>query len=386
MDFAFTDEQQMIRDTAEAFLKDTSTSEAVRAAMVTELGYEAELWQRLCGEMYWQAIHIPEAYGGLGLSYVELMAIVEQMGRYLLCAPFFSTVCMATNALLCAGSEEQKAEHLGAICEGKTATLAVSSGRSWQADGVTAVYRQDGDDYVLSGDYRYVIDGHSAELLILAARAEGSTGEQGIRLFAVDASAAGIHRELLPTMDQTRRQAAIQLRELRLPAGALLVCDGDEAWPALNKTLQLATIALAGEQTGGMQQLLEAAVDYTQERKQFNRPIASFQSIKHKAADMMMRNEVARSAIYYAACVADEALNGGPLADELAEAASIAKTWCSEAYFKNAGESLQMHGGVGFTWEYDVHLYFKRAKASEHLLGNSSQHREQIAALLLDGE
>ena len=174
MDFAFTDEQQMIRDTAEAFLKDTSTSEAVRTAMVSELGYDAELWQRLCGEMYWQAIHIPEAYGGLGLSYIELIAIVEQMGRYLLCAPYFSTVCLATNALLCAGSEEQKAEHLGDICEGKTATLAWSNTGGWTADSVSASARKDGDDYLLNGDYRYVIDGASAELLILAAKEEGS--------------------------------------------------------------------------------------------------------------------------------------------------------------------------------------------------------------------
>ena len=383
MDFAFTDEQQMIRDTAEAFLKDTSTSEAVRTAMVSELGYDAELWQRLCGEMYWQAIHIPEAYGGLGLSYIELIAIVEQMGRYLLCAPYFSTVCLATNALLCAGSEEQKAEHLGAICEGKTATLAWSNTGGWTADSVSASVRKDGDDYLLNGDYRYVIDGASAELLILAAKEEGS---DAVQLFAVDATAAGIERQALPTMDQTRRQAAIQLKDLRVPAGAKLTCESDDAADALNKTLQLATVALAAEQAGGMQQLLSSAVEYTQERKQFNRPIASFQSIKHKAADMRMRNEVARSSIYYAACVADEALNGGELSAELPEAASIAKAWCSEAYFKNAGEAMQMHGGVGFTWEYDVHLYFKRAKASEHLLGNSDQHRENIASLLLDGE
>lgn len=383
MDFAFTDEQQMIRDTAEAFLKDTSTSETVRTAMVSELGYDAELWQRLCGEMYWQAIHIPEAYGGLGLSYIELIAIVEQMGRYLLCAPYFSTVCLATNALLCAGSEEQKAEHLGAICEGKTATLAWSNTGGWTADSVSASARKDGDDYLLNGDYRYVIDGASAELLILAAKEEGS---DAVQLFAVDAAAAGIERQALPTMDQTRRQAAIQLKDLRVPAGAKLACESGDAADALNKTLQLATVALAAEQAGGMQQLLSSAVEYTQERKQFNRPIASFQSIKHKAADMMMRNEVARSSIYYAACVADEALNGGELSAELPEAASIAKAWCSEAYFKNAGEAMQMHGGVGFTWEYDVHLYFKRAKAGEHLLGNSDQHRENIAALLLDGE
>ena len=257
---------------------------------------------------------------------------MEQMGRYLLCAPYFSTVCLATNALLCAASEEQKAEHLGAICEGRSATLAWQSGRDGSAAGVSAAYRKDGDDYILDGHYRYVVDGHSAELLILAAREAGSEGLSGISLFAVDASSAGLSRELLTTLDQTRRQASLNVDGLRLPASALLG-EAGQSGAALEKTLQLATVALAAEQTGGMQQLLDSTVDYTLERKQFNRPIASFQSIKHKAADMMMRNEVARSAIYYAACVADEALTGGPLAGELAEAASIAKAWCSEAYF-----------------------------------------------------
>lgn len=381
MDFAFTDEQQMIRDSAETFLKATSTSAAVRAAMASELGYDPELWQRLCSELYWQAIHLPESCGGLGLSYIEVVALFEQMGRFLLCAPYFSTVALAGNALLCAASESQKENYLGQICGGTTATLAFTNNRDWSASGVSATYTRDGDSLLLNGDYRYVIDGHSAELLVLAARELGSEGEAGIRLFVVAAEQEGIQRQLLPTMDQTRRQACISLDNLRVTADDELAHSD---WPALQKTLQLATIALAAEQTGAMQQLLDTTVDYTLERKQFNRPIASFQAIKHKAADMMLRTEVARSAIYYAACVADEALTGGPLADELAEAASIAKSWCSESCFKNAAEALQMHGGVGFTWEYDVHLYFKRAKASEHFLGDSSWHRESIAAMLLD--
>ncbi|MDX1506370.1 MAG: acyl-CoA dehydrogenase family protein, partial [Spongiibacter sp.] len=173
MDFAFTDEQQMIRDSAETFLKATSTSAAVRAAMSTELGYDAELWQRLCGELYWQAIHIPETYGGLGLSYVEVVALFEQMGRFLLCAPYFSTVALVTNALLCAGSEAQKADYLGRICAGSTATLAFTRSRDWSVEGVSADFQRRGDEVVLNGEYRYVIDGHSAEFLILAAREQG---------------------------------------------------------------------------------------------------------------------------------------------------------------------------------------------------------------------
>ncbi|MBW2940134.1 acyl-CoA dehydrogenase family protein [Zhongshania aquimaris] len=384
MEFAFTQEQEMIRDTAASFLKDASTSAAIRSAMASDLGYSPDLWQRICTDMYWQALHIPEEYGGMGLGYVELVAVLEQMGRYLLCSPYLATVAMATNALLIAGTDDQKTEILPQLIEGKTATLAFNGGSNlWSADAVTASYKRDGDTAILNGQYRYVLDGHSADYLIIAAREEGSVGAEGISLFVCTADTDGIQRSLLPTMDQSRRQAAIELTDLRLPAESVMGDFGTAA-KALSKILDLATIALAAEQAGGMQQILDITVDYTKSRNQFGRSIAGFQAIKHKAADMMLRNEVARSAVYYAACIADDALSAGPLADELAEAASIAKSYCSEAYFKNAGEALQMHGGVGFTWEYDVHLYFKRAKASEHFLGNSVYHRERVAGVLLD--
>jgi len=385
MEFAFTDEQEMIRDTAAAFLAEVSGSEAIRRAMATEQGYDSELWSRICGEMYWQAIHIPEAYGGMGLGYVEVVAMMEQMGRYLLCAPFFSTVCLAANALLVAGNEEQKTQWLGQLCAGElTATLAFNGGSSrWDASAVTATWQRDGDNYVLDGDYRYVIDGHSADLLIVAAREEGSLGEQGISLFLLPADTVGVSREWLPTMDQARKQAAVRLDGVVLPAAALMG-EAGQAWTALSKVIDLASIALAAEQVGGCQQLLDMTVEYTGERVQFGRTIASFQAVKHKAADMMLKTEVARSAVYYGACVAQEALEGGPLAGELAEAASVAKSYCSDAYFAVAGDSIQLFGGVGFTWEYDVQLYFKRAKSSEHLLGNGALHRERLAALLLD--
>lgn len=391
MEFAFTDEQKMIQDTTVSFLSEVSTSEAVRKAMATEEGYDEALWKSVCTDLYWQAIHIPEAYGGMGLGYVELVAMMEQMGRFLFCSPFYSTVCLATNALLVAGTEEQKQKYLPGICEGMTGTLAYTGalagkqGGNWGADAVTATYRKEGDRFVLNGTLRFVPDGHTADLLILAARLENTAGTEGVSLFTVPADHKGITRQLLSTMDQTRKYGEITLADVELP-GAALMCNEANAWADLEKILDLAAIALAAEQTGGSQQILDMTVEYSKGRVQFGRPIAGFQAIKHKAADMMTRTEVARSSVYYAGCVAHEALFNpqDPFAAELAEAASIAKSYCSDAFFKNASEGLQIHGGVGFTWEYDVHLYFKRAKASEHFLGTGAWHRERLASLILD--
>ncbi len=386
MEFAFSDEQEMIRESAEGFLADVSDCAAVRAAMVTEQGYDSDLWQRLCSEMYWPAIHIPEAYGGLGLGFVELAILLEQMGRRLLCSPFFATACMATPALLLAASDEQKSRWLPAIAEGSiTATLGFTNGKGYDAEDVQAAVIAEGDGFVLNGTLNHVIDGHSADVLIIAARTPGSTGETGISLFAVDAATAGIERQWLPTMDQTRRLARIQLNGLYLGSDALLG-DFGAGWPHLQRVLQLTCIALAAEQTGGAQQVLDLSVAYMQERQQFGRPIASFQALKHRAADMMLQVECARSATYYAACVAQEVLDpqgDDQVASELELASALVKAQCSETYFHCAAESIQLHGGVGFTWEYDPHLYFKRARASESFLGAPAWHRERIASVIL---
>ena len=401
MEFAFTEEQNMIRDTAESFLREVSTSGAIRDAMVTADGYDSSLWQSICRDLYWQAIHTPEAFGGMGLGYVELVAMQEQMGRFLLCSPFFASVCQGINALLVAGNEQQKQIWLPKLLEGKTATLAFGGksiarcGGNWDGNVVEATWQRHGDHYLLNGEYRYVLDAASSDCLILVAREEGSQRNDGINLFIVDTSTetAGIERQAQPTMDQTRRQGRVQLNNVQVSQEHRL---GDEAQEGisgqhLQTILDLATIALAAEQMGGAQQLLDMTVAYSKERSQFGRTIAGFQAIKHKAADMMLRVEVARSGVYYAACVAQEALdaltnNTAIDTHALREAASIAKSYCSDAFFKNAGDAIQIHGGVGFTWEYDVHLYFKRAKASEHYLGNGAWHRERLASLLLDQE
>jgi alkylation response protein AidB-like acyl-CoA dehydrogenase len=386
MDFRFTEEQDMIRSTAETFLAELSSSREVRSAMATERGYDPALWQRICNDMYWQAMHIPEAYGGLGLGYVELVATMEQMGRHLLCSPFFSSVCLAANALLVAGNEEQKKHYLPQLAAGTTGTLVYTgkNGR-WDASAVTGVCVAVEGGYRINGTYRYVPDGHTAELLVVAARSADSVGEDGISLFVLPADTAGIQRQWLPTMDQTRRQAQLVFEDVFV-SGAALMGQSGRAWPALAKVIDLAAVGIAADQVGGAQQVLDSTVAYLQERVQFGRVIASYQAVKHKAADMMVKAEAARSAVYYAACIADEALANKPLGLELAEAASIAKAYCSDAYFFNAGCGIQLHGGVGFTAEYDIQLYFKRAKSTETFLGDGAYHRERLAKLLLDTE
>jgi len=373
MDFSFNDEQQELRSMARTFLEEHSGSAAVRHAMASESGFDPDVWKQIV-ELGWPAVIIPEKLDGLGLSYVDLVALLEVMGESLLCAPFFSSVCLAANALLVAGTEAQRREYLPQIAEGqKLATLALTeaSGR-WDAEGIAATARRDGADFRIDGSKRFVLDGCGADLLIVAAREPGSSGPSGISLFAVPADSAGIERRALSTMDQTRRLAAIAFDDVRVPAAALMGPAG-EAWPALQKILDRAAVALAAEQVGGAQRALDLSVRYANERVQFGRPIGTFQAIKHTCADMMVAVESARSACYYAACVAAED------SDELPVVASLAQVVASEAYFQTAADSIQIHGGVGFTWEYDVHLYFKRAKSSESFLGDPAYHRERVA-------
>ena len=375
MDFAFTDEQNELRSMARAFLEENSGSDAIREAMESDLGFDPEVWTQLGAELGWTAVHIPEAYGGLGLGYVELVALMEIMGETLLCSPFFSSICLGANALLVAGSEEQKQAHLPGIAEGETrASLAYAeTAAGWAAETIQATAVLDGDHYVLNGTKSHVVDGHSSQLIIVAARVPDSAGEDGICLFILSGEQAGMERRRLPTMDQTRRLAEIKLENVRVPVSSRMGEEGG-AWPALSRTLDLAAVALAAEQVGGAQRCLQMSVEYSKERVQFGRPIGSFQAIKHKCANMMVKVESARSAAYYAGCTVAQQDD-----EELRTVAPLAKAYSSDAYFQCASDAIQIHGGVGFTWEYDVHLYFKRAKSSESLLGDAAFHREQLA-------
>jgi alkylation response protein AidB-like acyl-CoA dehydrogenase len=275
-------------------------------------------------------------------------------------------VALAANALLTSGDDEAKKSYLPGIASGETiATLAITEDNGkWDFSGIELKAAKKGDGWVLDGHKMFVIDGHIANLIIVAAR----TGK-GVSLFAVPGDAAGLTRTPLPTMDQTRKQARLEFSGT--PATLIGTEGGAEA--GLSKTLDLAAVALAAEQVGGAQRVLDSSVDYAKTRIQFGRPIGSFQAIKHKCADMLLEVESAKSAAYYAAWAAAED------SDELPVVASLAKSYCSEAYFHAAAENIQIHGGIGFTWEHPAHLYFKRAKSSELLLGDPSYHRELLA-------
>jgi alkylation response protein AidB-like acyl-CoA dehydrogenase len=385
MEFAFTEEHLMIRDSAERFLAAASDSHAVRATMTRADGYDPDVWRRIGLELCWPALMIPERFGGMGLGFVELAILLEQSGRFLLSSPLFATTCLAIPTLL-AGHNPALQEHwLSAIAAGETtATLAFASGKGWDACSVQAIARPAAGGCYLNGVYTQVIDGAQADLLIVAARNPASLGESGISLFALAADTPGIVCTSLPTLDQTRRLARIELHEVFV-SEAQMLCAPDQGWPVLRESLSIAAAGLAAEQVGGAQQVLDLTLAYIAERRQFKRTIASFQAIKHRCADMMLQVECARSAIYYAACVVQEHLDpegDAAVASELAMAAATAKIHASEAFFHCAAESIQLHGGVGFTWEYDPHLYFKRARASEQLLGRPALHRERMAAHL----
>jgi alkylation response protein AidB-like acyl-CoA dehydrogenase len=293
------------------------------------------------------------------------------MGRALLCAQYFSTVVLAADAILNAGTDDQKKALLPGIASGETiATLAFTepNGR-WDASGIEMEASGSGDSTTLSGTKMFVIDGHTANVIVVAARTAGSSGEDGISFFTVDGDAAGLTRTPLATMDQTRKQARLDFENVAAsPLG-----EASAGWPALSKTLDQAAVGLANEMVGGAQKVLEMSVEYAKVRVQFGRPIGSFQAIKHKCADMLLEVESGKSAAYYAAWAAAEDN------DELPVAASLAKAYCSDAYFHAAAENIQIHGGIGFTWEHDAHLYFKRAKSSEILLGDATYHRELLA-------
>ena len=366
MNFAFSEEQEELRRTVRAFLESKSSEAEVRRLMETESGYDDAVWKQMGEQMGLQGLAIPEEHGGSGYSYVELVVVLEEMGRRLLCAPYFSTVVLAANAILHSGDDKAKSELLPGIASGETiATVAFTeeNGR-WDEAGVTMTATKSGDGYTLDGAKSFVLDGHTASLIIVAARTDA-----GVSLFSVKGDASGLTRTALPTMDQTRKQAKLEFSG----TPATLVGTDGGGWSTLETMLDLAAVGLAAEQVGGAQFVLEMAVQYAKDRVQFGRPIGSFQAIKHKCADMLLEVESAKSAAYYAAWCASE------MNDELPAVASLAKAYCSEAYFHATAENIQIHGGIGFTWEHPAHLYFKRAKSSELLLGDPTYHRELLA-------
>ncbi|KPM56027.1 acyl-CoA dehydrogenase [Frankia sp. R43] len=381
MNLAFSDEQNELRRTVRDFLDKNSPETEVRRLMETAEGYDPDVWHQLAAELGIAGLAVPEEYGGAGCGFVELGIVLEEAGRALLCAPLLSTVVLTASTLLELGDEGACADYLPGIADGTTlATLALteSTGRWDDPDAVTCTASPGGGagtgagsgagGWTVTGSKSFVPDGQTAALLLVVARTDA-----GLSVFAVAADAPGVRREPRATLDQTRRQA--DLTFTAAPA-RLLGTDGT-AWPALQRVLDLAAIAVATEQVGAASRVLDMAVDYAKTRVQFGRPIGAFQAIKHKLADLHLAVESARSAAYHGMWAAAES----PL--ELPAAASLAKACCGDAFVTAATENIQVHGGIGFTWEHPAHLYLKRAHSSRQLFGNAAQHRQRLAQVLL---
>ena len=373
MEWTLTDEQEELRRSVRRFFEQKSTSADVRRLMETDDGYDPAVWSQMAEQLGLQGLALPEEHGGSGFSFVEQAIVLEEMGRSLLCSPYFGSVVLAGTALVESGDESIQKELLPGIADGSTiATLALaeSDGR-WSADATTVSARRTNEGYTLSGAKHFVLDGHNANVLLVVARADG-----GPSLFVVDPTATGVSRRLLETIDMTRKLALIELTD----APARLIGAEGDAERVITSTLQRAAVALAAEQVGAAQRCLDMSVDYAKLRVQFGRPIGSFQAIKHKCADMLLEVESARSAVHYAAwAIAEDT-------DEVPLVSSVAKAYCSDAFTNAAAENIQIHGGIGFTWEHDAHLYYRRAKSSELLFGTPHEHRDAVAGLLLAAE
>lgn len=368
MQFSFTSEQEEFRTVLRRYLEQKSPTTEVRRLMETEQGWDRAAWSRLNQEIGLTAVPIPEEYGGQGFGPIELGIVMEEMGRALLCAPYFASSVLAAGAILNAGTEAQKRALLPAIASGDCIAALASTEPNgiWDAGGVAMTATAKGGKFQLDGSKSYVIDGHTADLIVVLARAAGTSGESGLSLFTVKGDAPGLERKRLESMDPTRKLARLAFKGVE----AELLGEAGKAAAPFARTMQHALIALASEMVGGAERLRQDALTYAKLRVQFGRSIASFQTMKHKQADMLCDVELAKSAAYYAAAAAAEDDK------DLPALASLAKASAAEAYLQTAIHAIQIHGGIGFTWDNDTHLWFKRAKSSEILLGDPTYHRE----------
>ena len=364
-----TAEQEELRGVIRDFLKRYSSEAQLRKQIDGDPGFDPAAWRTAAEQIGMQGLAIPEELGGAGFGFDELAVVLEETGRTLFTGPLLPSVVLASTVLLRSGDDQACRRYLPGIADGSTiATVAVSEDAAlWRESDISVSATVEGADWVLDGTKPFVLSGAEAALILVAARTP-----RGVSVFAVDAAASGLTIQQQPVMDLTRRLASLTFD--RCPA-ALVGGDG-AGWAALEATFDSAIVALACEQVGGAAAVLDATVAYLKVREQFGRPIGSFQAIKHRCADMLVELESARSAAAYAST----AVAAG--AEDAAVAASIAKVYCSQAFYHIAAESIQMHGGIGFTWEHPAHLYFKRAKSSEVLFGSPSAHRERIARLI----
>lgn len=365
MQLTLNDEQQELRRTVRSFLERKSPEPVVRQVMASATGWDAELWQGMADQGL-LGLAVPEALGGGGYGYTDLAVVAEETGRVLAPVPLLASIGLGAEILLRSGDRNAQEEWLPRIACGEiVTTLALLEDQhDWSATGVHATATRDGDGWVIDGAKRFVLAGDFAHLILVAARTDA-----GISVFAVDAGAPGVARRPLETLDQTRRLSDVTFTG----AAARLVGDDGGGWPVVEAALRAATVLLAAEQVGGASRVLEMAVDYAKTRIQFGRPIGSFQAIKHTCADMLAGVETARATASYAAW----ALDAGDA--DLAVAVGVAKAKCSQTFVTVANDNVQIHGGIGFTWEHPAHLYVKRARSTDVLFGTSADHRRALA-------
>ena len=365
MDFDLSKPQKLLKQSARDLLARECKADVVRRAIDRESAFDSALWQSIA-DQGWTGLAVPEAFGGLGLGVVELAAVFEEAGRVCMPGPLLSTTFAA--ALL---AQMNRAEDLQAIAAGeRKATVAIlEKGANWSLDAIQCAATPSRDAFVVTGEKHFVYDAETADLLLCVATAGGE-----LCVLPIDRSANGVTIRRTPSMDETRKLSAIAFDNVSVDARHVL----RDAGAAVQASIDVATVALCAEMVGGMQWILETSVEYAKTRQQFGKPIGSFQAVQHQCADMLMFTESSRSATYYAAWT----LTHDPAAAPLA--VSIAKAYCSDAYREVGNRGVQVHGGIGFTWEHDLQLYYKRSKASEVLFGDATFHRERIARLVVD--
>ncbi len=358
MEFGLSESQEFLKDSARKFFAGECPSAEMRRLMETDTAYDATLWSKITEQGY-TGIIFPEGYGGAGLGKVELMLLMEEAGRALLPGPFFSTVVLAGSVLEAAGNHALKEKYLAAICRGEVrATVAfVEASASWNPQDV----QLSATNGKLTGEKFFVSDAAIADFIVVVAR-------NGV--FVVDSKARGLRISPMSGMDLTRKLYGVEFSNT--PAEQI----GSST--DLSRAFDIATAALAAELVGGMQRTLDITVEYAKTRKQFGKPIGMFQAVQHQCADMYLETESSRSAVYYAGWALEE---NSP---DAATAVSIAKMYASDAARTVGNRGIQIHGGMGFTWENDLHLYYRRAKASETAFGDATFHREHIARLVID--
>jgi alkylation response protein AidB-like acyl-CoA dehydrogenase len=374
MHFDFTEEQKLFRDASRKFLQAECPTTFVRSMMDDERGQDTAFWKKLA-ELGWTGVLVPETYGGVDGTLTDMIVVAEEIGRSVMPGPFYATAVTGTTLLALAGQEEQKKHYLSKVAEGNhLLTLAVLETDAALAGESIQTFAEKGQGrFTLNGEKRFVPDAHVADTLVVAARTtRGTAPGRGVSLFLVDAGSEGLCIEQMPTVDMSRRLCRVLMKDVTIEENRLLG-ELDRAWPAIERAGELTHVSFCCELVGLAEKVLEMVVDYLKVRVQFDRPIGVFQALQHRCADLLVGIELAKSLAYYACYAAEKNLPDAPVALAMAQA------YCSEMAQHTTSDGVQLFGGIGFTWEHDLHLYQRRAISLALNMGTVEEHREKVA-------